>query len=112
MLSNNTPGSAARASRKSRKTGGDDIIKELEDYVKCKKSSANKFLDDISEYDPQPDQYKPNKDNKPMPNNIINTSGLIKNEENQSNIDVYDYCDKMMKDLNGYDKQMNNHKNQ
>ena len=55
MLSNNTPGNAARASRKSRKTGGDDIIKELEDYVKCKKSSANKFLDDISEYDPQPD---------------------------------------------------------
>ena len=43
-----TPG--ARQSRKSRKTGG-DIIKELEDYVKDKKTNTNKFLDDISEYD-------------------------------------------------------------
>ena len=30
-----------------------------------------------------------------------NTSGLglIQNNENSSNIDVYDYCDKMMKEL-------------
>jgi hypothetical protein len=43
----------ARQSRKSRKTGGGggDIIKELEDYVKDKKTNTNKFLDDISEYD-------------------------------------------------------------
>ena len=31
---------------------------------------------------------------------------LIRNEENQSNIDVYDYCDKMMKDLSHYDKRI------
>jgi len=53
-----TPGAGARQSRKSRKTGV-DIIKELEDYVKDKKTNTNKFLDDISEYDP-----KPPKDNK------------------------------------------------
>lgn len=29
--------------------------------------------------------------------------GLINNQENQSNIDVYDYCDKMMKDLSKFD---------
>ena len=43
-------GLGARLSRKPRKTGG-DIIKELDDYVKYKKSNTNKFLDDISEYD-------------------------------------------------------------
>ena len=37
--------------RKSRKTGGADIIKELEDYVKDKKTNTNKYLDDISEFD-------------------------------------------------------------
>ncbi len=34
--------------------------------------------------------------------------GLIQNTENQSNIDVYDYCDKMMKDLSHLDKQLEN----
>ena len=43
-------GLGARQSRNLRKTGG-DIIKELDDYVKDKKSNTNKFLEDISEYD-------------------------------------------------------------
>ena len=34
--------------------------------------------------------------------------GLIYNVENQSNIDVYDYCDKMMKDLSHLDKKLEN----
>ena len=34
--------------------------------------------------------------------------GLIQNTENQSNIDVYDYCDKMMKDLSNLDKKLEN----
>ena len=33
---------------------------------------------------------------------------MIQNSENQSNIDVYDYCDKMMKDLSHLDKQLEN----
>ena len=37
---------------------------------------------------------------------------MIKNEENQSNIDVYDYCDKMMKDLSHYDKSINKNQKQ
>lgn len=37
-----------------------------------------------------------------------NKSGVIQNQENQSNIDVYDYCDKMMKDLSHLDKQLDN----
>lgn len=34
--------------------------------------------------------------------------GLISTTENQSHIDVYDYCDKMMKDLSHLDKQLEN----
>lgn len=32
-----------------------------------------------------------------------NQSGIIQNNENSSNIDVYDYCDKMMKELHHID---------
>jgi hypothetical protein len=43
---------ATNVERNSRKTGGaNDIIKELEDYVKDKKTNTNKYLDDISEFD-------------------------------------------------------------
>ena len=38
-----------RMSRKS--NNKDDIIKELEDYVKDKKNTTGKYLDDISEFD-------------------------------------------------------------
>lgn len=48
---------ATNVERNSRKTGGaNDIIKELEDYVKDKKTNTNKYLDDISEFDTS--QYK------------------------------------------------------
>ena len=41
--------SELRLSRKS--NGKEDIIKELEDYVKDKKNTTGKYLDDISEFD-------------------------------------------------------------
>ena len=40
--------------------------------------------------------------------NNISSQGNIYNAENQSNIDVYDYCDKMMKDLSHLDKKLEN----
>ena len=107
------------AGRRSRKTGGggkdEDIMKELEDYVNEKKQT-NKYLDDIS--DPETAQIKQKermskkyKDKMAAEKEIIQQAqlnksgvGLIQNNENQSNIDVYDYCDKMMKDLSHLDK--------
>lgn len=34
--------------------------------------------------------------------------GNIYNTENQANIDVYDYCDKMMKEMTSLDKKIDN----
>ena len=47
---NNNYPNEIRLSRKSN-NGKDDIIKELEDYVKDKKNTTGKYLDDISEFD-------------------------------------------------------------
>ena len=79
--------------------------------MKDKKTNTNKFLDDISEYDPKPKENKKKYMNE-MEKENPSGAGVIKNEENASNIDVYDYCDKMMKDLSHYDKSINkNQKN-
>lgn len=112
---------AIRMSRKS--NTNDDIIKELEDYVKEKKGT-DKFLDGISDIDslnPTPQKGKENtfqaKLQKnmsqetyqpPSTNNTSNNQGTIQNTENPSNIDVYDYCDKMMKEMSSLDRKLEN----
>lgn len=108
--------------RPSRKTSGgkdEDIMKELEDYVNEKKQT-NKYLDDISDLETNSSKQKERMSKKYkdklaaekeiLQNAQLNKSGLglIQNHENQSNIDVYDYCDKMMKDLSHLDKQLEN----
>ena len=94
-------------------------MKELEDYVNEKKQT-NKYLDDISDLETNSSKQKERmskkyKDKMAAEKEIIKQAqlnnsgvGLIQNQENQSNIDVYDYCDKMMKDLSHLDKQLEN----
>ena len=75
--------------RTTNKSQKDDIMKELEDYVKEKN---HKYLDDLSDIDGD------------------NTPGLQQKDLNKSaaNVpgkqDVYEYCDQMMKDLSHLDK--------
>ena len=78
-------------------------MKELEDYV-YEKKQANKYIDDISEFETMSntkakvDQHqrlsKKQKDN----NNQFFVNGT------ENNMNVNDYCDKMMKDLSHLDK--------
>ena len=74
-----------------------DIIKELEDYVNDKKKTG-KYLDDISDFEAVPKIKERMSRRKDKP----------KEEPEKQNIDVYDYCDKMMKDLSHLDKQLEN----
>ena len=88
----------------------DDIIKELEDYVNEKKKTG-KYLDDISEFHEAETQIKQKERTTSKKNNVRNDKILNKDvkanpnlENNQ--IDVYDYCDKMMKDLGHFEKKI------
>ena len=85
----------ADAIRNSRKSNS-DIIKELEDYVNEKKVTG-KYLDDLSEMD-----------NTPLKKQERMSKKMQKEKSQEANIDVYDYCDKMMKDLSHLDKQLEN----
>jgi hypothetical protein len=105
--------------RNSRRgSSNDDIIKELEDYVKEKKGT-DKYLDDIESIGtPQPkkqetkiqrnmsgsETYQPPLSTNQSSNNVA----TIYNTENQNGINVYDYCDKMMKEMTHLDKKLEN----
>jgi hypothetical protein len=89
------PEKKADAIRNSRKSNS-DIIKELEDYVNEKKVTG-KYLDDLSEMD-----------NTPLKKQERMSKKMQKEKSQEANIDVYDYCDKMMKDLSHLDKQLEN----
>ena len=98
-------------------------MKELEDIVNEKKAT-NKFLDDISDLDTHSTNRinnanqkermsKKYKDKMAAEKEMIqaqqNTlSGLGPTTDNQQNMDVYDYCDKMMKDLSHLDRKLEN----
>ena len=96
-------GAKSKAPRLSRKSN-DNIIKELEDYVKEKKNNQGKYLDDLSEFE----THLPT--NASSGKNVGAASGLTskpdKSNAKTPNMDVYDYCDKMMKDLSHIDKKL------
>ena len=78
-------------------------MKELEDYV-YEKKQANKYLDDISDFETMSNAKarvdQPQRLSKKQKDN--NNQAFANGTEN--NIDVYDYCDKMIKDLSHLDK--------
>ncbi len=85
----------------------DFIMKELEDYVNEKKQT-NKYLDDISDYDTHSNnkskQRLSKKQKDPKMTNDQTQSQSITDQQSLSNIEIYDYCDKMIKDLSHQEK--------
>lgn len=99
-------------------------MKELEDIVNEKKAT-NKFLDDISDLDTHSTNRinnangaqkermsKKYKDKMAAEKEMIqaqqNTLSGLGPTDKQQNMDVYDYCDKMMKDLSHLDRKLDN----
>jgi hypothetical protein len=80
-------------------------MKELQEIVNENKK-GNKYLDDISDIDclsnnasaiATQTKLKPN--SKPENGGHQSVPGGIINQENQNNIDIYNYCDEMMKEI-------------
>ena len=63
------------------------------------KKITGKYLDDLSEMDTTPLKKQ---------ERLSKKISISKEKSSETNIDVYDYCDKMMKDLSHLDKQLEN----
>ena len=94
-------------------------MKELEDIVNEKKAT-NKFLDDISDLDTistnrinNANGAQKERMSKKYKDKMAAEKEMIQAQQNtmaekQQNMDVYDYCDKMMKDLSHLDRKLDN----